>query len=229
MKNFFWLPGLFIMTISLIIPGKSYALSTEEDRISYSIGQDIGKTLKRQGINLNTRFLIQGLQDHLSNKPSKMSDKEMREAMQRFSQSMRAKQEQKMIKQASKNLEEGEKFLAQNKKKPGVITTKSGLQYKVLKKGSGKSPKLTDTVVTHYRGTLLNGTEFDSSHKRGKPASFPVNGVIKGWTEALQMMKIGEKRQLFIPAGLAYGPRGAGSMIPPNATLIFEIELLEVK
>ena len=130
---------------------------------------------------------------------------------------------------AEKNTTEGEKFLTENKNKPGVKTTASGLQYKVLKEGSGSPPKETDTVVVNYRGTLIDGTEFDSSYKRGEPATFPVNRVIKGWTEALQLMKPGSKSQLFIPANLAYGERGAGGDIGPNATLIFEVELLNVK
>jgi len=130
---------------------------------------------------------------------------------------------------ADKNQKEGEVFLAENKKKKGVITLPSGLQYQVIKEGTGKIPKATDTVTTHYRGTLIDGTEFDSSYKRGEPASFPVNGVIKGWTEALQLMKVGSKWQLFIPSNLAYGPQGAGQAIGPNATLIFEIELLSIK
>src|SRR5204863_9102484 len=130
---------------------------------------------------------------------------------------------------AEKNTTEGEKFLAENKNKPGVKTTGSGLQYKVLKEGSGTPPKETDTVVVNYRGTLIDGTEFDSSYKRGEPATFPVNRVIKGWTEALQLMKPGAKYQLFIPSDLAYGPGGTGGDIGPNATLIFEVELMSVK
>jgi FKBP-type peptidyl-prolyl cis-trans isomerase FklB len=129
----------------------------------------------------------------------------------------------------TKNKAEGEKFLADNKKKEGIKTTASGLQYKVIKDGTGKTPKATDTVSTHYRGTLISGKEFDSSYKRGEPAEFPVNGVIKGWTEALQLMKEGAKWQLFIPSELAYGERGAGQDIGPNSTLIFDIELLSVK
>jgi FKBP-type peptidyl-prolyl cis-trans isomerase FklB len=135
-----------------------------------------------------------------------------------------------MVKQhADKNQKEGEVFLAENKKKKGVVTLPSGLQYRVITAGTGKIPKVTDTVTTHYRGTLIDGTEFDSSYKRGEPASFPVNGVVKGWTEALQLMKVGSKWQLFIPSNLAYGPQGAGQVIGPNATLIFEIELLSIK
>jgi FKBP-type peptidyl-prolyl cis-trans isomerase FklB len=130
---------------------------------------------------------------------------------------------------ADKNQKEGEVFLAENKKKKGVVTLPSGLQYHVITAGTGKIPKATDTVTTHYRGTLIDGTEFDSSYKRGEPASFPVNGVIKGWTEALQLMKVGSKWQLFIPSNLAYGPQGAGQVIGPSATLIFEIELLSIK
>jgi FKBP-type peptidyl-prolyl cis-trans isomerase FklB len=156
--------------------------------------------------------------------------KEDREkTLQAFQKEMMEKQIAASKEAATKNAGEGEKFLAENKKKDGVKTTASGLQYKVLKEGSGASPKETDTVVTNYKGTLLDGTEFDSSYKRNEPASFPVNRVIKGWTEALQLMKPGAKYQLFIPASLAYGERGAGQLIGPNATLIFEVELLSIK
>jgi FKBP-type peptidyl-prolyl cis-trans isomerase FklB len=149
--------------------------------------------------------------------------------MTTFSQELRTKQQAAMQEATQKNAAVGQKFLAENKTKPGVKTTASGLQYKVLKEGSGPSPKETDTVVTNYRGTLINGTEFDSSYKRNEPVTFPVSGVIKGWTEALQLMKKGAKYQLFVPADLAYGARGAGQDIGPNETLIFEVELLDIK
>jgi FKBP-type peptidyl-prolyl cis-trans isomerase FklB len=142
---------------------------------------------------------------------------------------MAAFQKEMIAKLGEKNKAEGEAFLAENKKKEGVKTLPSGLQYKVIKAGTGKKPKVTDTVTTHYRGTLMNGTEFDSSYRRGQPVSFQVNGVIPGWTEALQLMEEGAKWQLFIPSNLAYGERGAGRDIGPNATLVFEIELLSIE
>jgi len=157
-----------------------------------------------------------------------MTEQEIQETLKTFQQEMAAKQAEKTKQLAEINKKEGEAFLAENKKKEGVKTLPSGLQYKILTEGSGKTPKETDTVTTHYRGTLIDGTEFDSSFKRGQPASFTVNGVIKGWTEALQLMKEGSKWQLFIPSDLAYGDRGAGGQIGPHATLIFEVELISI-
>jgi FKBP-type peptidyl-prolyl cis-trans isomerase FklB len=169
-----------------------------------------------------------GLRDAMSGGKPLLTDDQVKETMTAYSNSMREKQAAEAKEASAKNAAEGEKFLSENKTKEGVKTTASGLQYKVLKEGTGQSPKETDTVVTNYKGTLINGTEFDSSYKRGEPASFPVNRVIKGWTEALQMMKPGSKYQLFVPANLAYGERGAGQDIGPNETLIFEVELLSV-
>jgi FKBP-type peptidyl-prolyl cis-trans isomerase FklB len=149
--------------------------------------------------------------------------------MAAFQKEMMAKQQELAKKLGEKNKKEGEAFLSENRKKEGIKALPSGLQYKVVKAGTGKKPKSTDTVTTHYRGTLIDGTEFDSSYRRGQPASFPVSGVIAGWTEALQLMEEGAKWQLFIPPNLAYGERGAGSQIGPNATLIFEIELISIQ
>lgn len=205
------------------------ALKDPKDKVSYSIGLDIGSTLKKQNIDVNADTLIQGLKDALTGAKPQLTEEQMKETMTAFSQELRQKQQAATQEASQKNATEGEKFLAENKKKPGVKTTASGLQYKVLKEGSGPSPKESDTVVTNYRGTLINGTEFDSSYKRNEPVTFPVNGVIKGWTEALQLMKKGSKYQLFVPAELAYGPRGAGQDIGPNETLIFEVELVDVK
>jgi len=205
------------------------ALKDPKDKVSYSIGLDIGSTLKKQNIDVNTDTLIAGLKDALSGAKPQMTEEQMKETMMNFSKELRDKQQAAMQEATQKNAATGEKFLEENKKKPGVKTTASGLQYKVLKEGTGPSPKETDTVVTNYRGTLINGTEFDSSYKRNEPVTFPVSGVIKGWTEALQLMKKGSKYQLFVPANLAYGPRGAGQDIGPNETLIFEVELLDIK
>jgi FKBP-type peptidyl-prolyl cis-trans isomerase FklB len=204
-------------------------LKDQKDKASYSIGYDIGETFKKQNVDLNPDALFGGLKDALAGKEASLSKEEREKTLQAFQKEMMEKQMAASKEAATKNAAEGEKFLTENKKKDGVKTTASGLQYKVLKEGSGASPKETDTVVTNYKGTLLDGTEFDSSYKRNEPASFPVNRVIKGWTEALQLMKPGAKYQLFIPSALAYGERGAGQLIGPNATLIFEVELLSIK
>jgi FKBP-type peptidyl-prolyl cis-trans isomerase FklB len=157
-----------------------------------------------------------------------MTEEEIRQTMMAFQKEMMAKQEEQMKKAGEKNKKEGEAFLAENKKKEGVITLPSGLQYKVIKAGQGKKPQASDKVTVHYRGTLINGTEFDSSIRRGQPATFPVSGIIPGWSEALQLMQEGAQWQLFIPPNLAYGERGAGNVIGPNSTLIFEVELISV-
>jgi FKBP-type peptidyl-prolyl cis-trans isomerase FklB len=204
-------------------------LKDQKDKASYSIGYDIGETFKKQKIELNIDALVAGLKEAVGGKEATMSKEDRDKTLQAFQKEMMEKQIAASKEAATKNQAEGEKFLAENKTKDGVKTTASGLQYKVLKEGSGPSPKETDTVVTNYRGTLIDGTEFDSSYKRNEPASFPVNRVIKGWTEALQLMKPGAKYQLFIPSSLAYGERGAGQLIGPNATLIFEVELLSIK
>jgi FKBP-type peptidyl-prolyl cis-trans isomerase FklB len=204
-------------------------LKDQKDKASYSIGYDIGETFKKQNVDLNPDALFGGLKDALAGKEATLTKEDREKTLQAFQKEMMEKQMAASKEAATKNAAEGEKFLTENKKKDGVKTTASGLQYKVLKEGSGAAPKETDTVVTNYKGTLLDGTEFDSSYKRNEPASFPVNRVIKGWTEALQLMKPGAKYQLFIPSALAYGERGAGQLIGPNATLIFEVELLSIK
>jgi FKBP-type peptidyl-prolyl cis-trans isomerase FklB len=223
---------IFLALVSLASTGFSQQptqLKDEKDKVSYSIGLDIGNTFKKQKMDINTEVLMAGIKDAQSGAKPLLSEEQVKETMTAFSKSMVEIQTAAAKEAAEKNAAEGEKFLAENKAKEGVKTTPSGLQYKVLREGSGTSPKETDTVVTQYRGTLINGTEFDSSYKRNEPTTFPVNRVIKGWTEALQMMKPGAKYQLFIPANLAYGERGAGQDIGPNETLIFEIELLSVK
>jgi FKBP-type peptidyl-prolyl cis-trans isomerase FklB len=196
-----------------------------KDKVSYSVGLSVGSNFKKQGQDLNPDAMLAGLKDALSGKQPALSEKEMQETMEAWSKQMEDKQKT----MSEKNAADGVKFLAENKSKSGVKTTASGLQYKVIKEGSGAQPKVTDTVTVNYRGTLINGTEFDSSYKRGQPATFPVNGVIKGWTEALQMMKAGSKYQFFIPSSLAYGERAVSADIAPNSTLIFEVELIEVK
>jgi FKBP-type peptidyl-prolyl cis-trans isomerase FklB len=226
--------SLPIALIALVLCSTALAeekttLKDTKDKVSYSIGLDIGSTLKKQKIDVNADALSAGLRDALSGGKPLMTEEEVKTTMTTFSQELVQKQQAAAQEAATKNAAAGEKFLTENKTKPGVKTTASGLQYKVLKEGTGPSPKETDTVVTNYRGTLINGTEFDSSYKRNEPATFPVNGVIKGWTEALQLMKKGSKYQIVVPAGLAYGPRGAGQDIGPNETLIFEVELMDIK
>ncbi|HVX61143.1 MAG TPA: FKBP-type peptidyl-prolyl cis-trans isomerase [Pirellulales bacterium] len=197
-------------------------------KASYVFGVNIGRNMKEQEMDIDTDSLARGLADALAGKEPEMSDEEMQQVMVAMQNIIVARQRAMAKTAGDKNKKEGAAFLAANMKKEGVKTTSSGLQYKVLKSGKGASPKASDTVTTHYKGTLLNDEEFDSSYKRGEPTSFPVNGVIPGWTEALQMMKVGDKWRLFVPAELAYGERGYPPAIPPNATLIFEIELLDV-
>jgi FKBP-type peptidyl-prolyl cis-trans isomerase len=208
---------------------KKPALDTQKQKVSYSIGLDIGRNCKQGEIDIDLAALVQGIKDAISDSTPMLTDAQVRETMQQFQQEMITKQSEKSNMVAEKNKKEGEAFLAENAKKEGVVTLPSGLQYKIIQQGSGRKPKLTDEVTTHYRGTLLDGTEFDSSYKRGEPTSFPVNGVISGWTEALQLMPVGSKWQLFIPSNLAYGMRGAGGTIGPNAALIFDIELIAIK
>ena len=204
-------------------------LNSQEDKLSYSFGQNIGNSIKQQQIELNLDLLMKGIQDAVAGKESLLTTEEMQNVLKEFQKERFAKLAEERKKLAETNLQEGEAFLTANQAKEGVITLPSGLQYKVITQGSGNTPKATDQVTTHYRGTLIDGTEFDSSYKRGKPATFAVNQVIPGWTEALQLMKEGDKWQLFIPAKLGYGERGVpGGKIGPNATLIFDIELISV-
>jgi FKBP-type peptidyl-prolyl cis-trans isomerase FklB len=219
---------LVALTIQLSAQKKP-TLTTEKDKVSYIIGTDIAKNLKKQGIDIDPELLFKGLKDAFTDQKLLLSDEEIQQVMSAFQQEMMAQQSKKAGELAEKNQKEGEAFLAANKKKDSVITLPSGLQYKVIAEGAGKMPTLNDTVTTNYRGTLIDGTEFDNSYKRGEPATFPVSGVIPGWTEALQHMKVGAKWQLFVPANLGYGERGAGQTIGPNATLIFEVELLSIK
>lgn len=185
--------------------------------------------MKRDGVDVDTAILMRGLKDALAGSTPLLSDQEAQTVMGALQTDVRKKQEEKQKELAETNKKEGDEFLAANKIKQGVVTLPSGLQYKILQEGTGPKPAADDTVTVNYRGTLVNGTEFDSSFKRGQPASFPVGGIIKGWNEGLQLMPAGSKWQLFIPPDLAYGPRGAGPTIGPNSTLVFEIELLSVQ
>jgi FKBP-type peptidyl-prolyl cis-trans isomerase FklB len=205
------------------------ALSNDKQKASYIIGNNIGASMKRDGVDIDLSAFIQGLKDSIAGTPGRLSTEETKEVMSRFQKSILAKHEAGQKSVGDKNQKDGEAFLAKNSKEPGVTTTASGLQYKVVTEGTGRTAALADTVTAHYRGTLIDGTEFDSSYGRGEPAKFPVTGVIPGWTEVLQLMKIGSKVQVFIPSKLAYGERGAGKEIGPNATLIFEIDLLDAK
>ncbi len=196
-----------------------------KDKISYIIGRDMASNLKKQGIDIEAEPFMQGLKEVIAGQPSSLSSSDVQQAMMALQQEMGQKQGA----QAAENKKAGEAFLAENKGKEGVKTLPSGLQYQVLQEGTGKTPSSTDQVTTHYHGTLIDGTVFDSSYERNQPATFPVNGVIAGWTEALQLMKEGSKWRLFIPSNLAYGTQGAGDVIGPNATLIFDVELISVK
>lgn len=200
------------------------------DKVSYALGLGIGSQLKSMGADsLNIDDFAQAIKDTISGAELKVSHKESQQIVQEFFKEQEAKQRAQAAENGKVAREEGEKFLAENAKKDGVQVTESGLQYSVIKEGTGKSPKATDTVVCHYEGFLTNGTIFDSSIQRGEPAAFPLNAVIAGWTEGLQLMKEGGKTRFFIPYNLAYGEAGAAGAIPPYAALIFDVELLEVK
>lgn len=203
-------------------------LTTQKQRVSYSIGANIGGNFKRQELDIDVKALAAGITDAVAGKIA-LTEAEMREVMTKFQEEMQTKMMAKQKIDGEANIKKGEEYLTANAKKDGVKTTASGLQYKVIKSGSGKTPKATDTVKVHYHGTLTDGTVFDSSVERGEPVSFPVNGVIPGWTEALQLMKEGDKWQLTIPSKLAYGEQGAGGKIGPNSVLVFDVELLSIE
>jgi FKBP-type peptidyl-prolyl cis-trans isomerase FklB len=204
-------------------------LKTDRDKASYALGMNIGQGLKRQTDDLDPAIVQRAMKDALSGNKTLMTEEEAKSAWMTFQVNMRKKQEQQAQQMAETNKKDGDAFLAENKTKTGVVTLPSGLQYKILTEGTGPKPAATDSVVCNYKGTLLDGTEFDSSAKHGGPATFPVTGVIKGWTEALQLMAVGSKWELFVPADLAYGQRGPGGGIGPNSTLIFEVELVSIK
>ena len=207
---------------------KPLVLETEKDKQSYAVGLNVGQSLHRDGIDVDPKIVLQGLQDAMSGGKVLLTDDQIKTVMTELQTQVRQKQEEKRQALAESNKKDGAAFLAANATKPGVVTLPSGLQYKILTPGTGPKPTASDSVVCNYRGTLLDNTEFDSSYKRGQPATFPVSGVIKGWTEALQLMPVGSKWQLFIPPDLAYGerPQGPGG---PNSTLVFEVELMSIQ
>ncbi len=204
-------------------------LKTTQDSVSYIIGTSIGRNLKAQKVEVSLNQLARGIQDAMDSNTLLITEEQAQRIMNEFQQQMIARQEEEAHAAGMIHRKEGEAFLAENKTKAGVRVTASGLQYKVIKMGTGPKPKSDQTVTVHYSGRTIDGKEFDSSYKRGEPTTFGVGQVIKGWTEALQLMPVGSKWELYIPADLAYGDRGAGQVIPPGATLIFEVELLSVK
>ena len=208
--------------------GEKPELSDENDRINYSLGYQIGGDLKRQHVEVDGDILLRGIRDAMNDADPLLGQEEMQTILIELKRKVLALQAQERAEAQQKNLQAGEAFLAENAKREGVVSLPSGLQYRVLEPGSGKQPAATDTVTVHYRGTLIDGTEFDSSYSRNKPATFRADRVIEGWREALQLMQEGAKWELFIPAGLGYGERGAGK-IQPNSTLIFEVQLIAVE
>jgi FKBP-type peptidyl-prolyl cis-trans isomerase len=204
-------------------------LTTQKDKVSYALGMNLGVNLHKQSVEVDPKILLQGLEDGMAGGKTQLSEEQARATLTELQSDLRKKQQEKMQQAGESNKKEGDAFLAANKGKEGVVTLPSGLQYKVLTAGTGPKPTASDSVVCNYRGTLIDGTEFDSSYKRGQPTTFPVGGVIKGWTEALQLMPVGSKWQLFVPSELAYGAQGAGANIGPNSTLIFEVELLSIQ
>ncbi|MGD8779950.1 MAG: FKBP-type peptidyl-prolyl cis-trans isomerase [Ignavibacteria bacterium] len=204
-------------------------LTTKKDSVSYSIGHSLGQNIKAQNLDMEIDILVKGLKDGIKGGSGLLTDEEMTKIIIAFQQEQHQKQKQKTDEEKKANLEAGNKFLAENKTKEGVIALPSGLQYKVIKEGTGSKPKKTDKVKVNYMGTLIDGTEFDNSYKRGEPISFELGSVIKGWTEGLQLMPVGSKYMFYIPANLAYGENRRSEIIGPNACLIFEVELLEIE
>jgi len=233
MSNFYRSTSLIALTLTLYAcnqdSGSNQPLETLEQKASYSFGVDVANRLKQQGVELDVNALNRGIADAYNGNELALGDEEQLQAKTSFQTQLRDSLVKKQAAVAETNIAAGKAFLEENAKQPGVITTESGLHYKILTTGDGKQPKETDTVTTHYKGTLIDGREFDSSYKRDAPASFPVNGVIKGWTEALQLMHVGDKWQLFIPSELAYGATKRSELIEANSTLIFEIELISIK
>lgn len=220
---------LLMASLATWIPAQEPKLESDRDKASYLIGRNIGETISGDGIELNIENLVIGLREGLTGKDSRITEADAMKVMEKFQAEVQKQSEAKVASAGADNLAAGTKFLNDNKKRESVKVTETGLQYEVLAAGKGEKPTPLDTVTVHYHGTLIDGTVFDSSVERKSPATFPVNGVIAGWTEALQLMQVGAKYKLFIPANLAYGKAGAGRDIGPNSTLIFEVELLSIK
>jgi len=233
MKKLFRLALCLALVTPLFAQTKSTAsklkFKTLTDSISYSLGADFGKNISNVGLDITLDFFMQGTKDALEKKALALSEEEIVNTLNKLQTIMTEKQQQAMKEQLEKIKKESEAFLVDNKKNKDVITTPSGLQYKIITKGNGKIPTAQDTVLAHYIGTLVDGTVFDSSVDRGEPASFALSAVIKGWSEALQMMPVGSKWMLYIPSDLAYGDNGAGQVIPPGAAIIFEVELISIQ
>ena len=204
-------------------------MKVDLDKVSYILGQSVGGDFRRKGFEIDPKIFTESFLAAFNGEEPNMRVSEMQHIMQNFQRAIQDKQEAEKMEAGKKNIEAGEAFLKENGKKEGVVTTESGLQYKVITQGEGKKPAATDTVETHYEGKTLDGNIFDSSYRRGQTTTFPLNGVIKGWTEALQLMPEGSKYELYIPSELAYGPTGSGGTIPPYSTLIFTVELIAVK
>jgi FKBP-type peptidyl-prolyl cis-trans isomerase len=228
MKTIFLTAVFFLGTMAWLFADGANVLGDDRARTSYAIGMMLGTNWKQQGVDVDNNLVLRGLNDQESGGPTLLTTQEMQTTLHDFQQALVAKQQEMRGKLAAKNKAEGGAFLETNKNQPGVVTLPDGLQYKVLTDGDGATPTPADIVTVNYRGTFINGTEFDASAKAGHPAQFPVNGVIHGWTEALTQMKVGSKWQLFVPSELAYGEQGRPG-IPPNSTLIFEVELLDAK
>ena len=222
---------LFMLLLSTLVTGVVWAgdsFKSDQEKVGYAIGMNIGMNMKQQQVDVDAAQVAAGLKAAFNGDETLLSVDEMAQVLTAYQQEMQMKQMAEMAAEAEKNLKLADAFLAANAKQDGVVTLESGLQYKVISSGTGASPAVDATVQVHYRGSLIDGTEFDSSYQRGEPASFPVNGVIPGWTEALQLMKEGDKWQLVIPPQLAYAERGAPPVIPPNSALVFEVELLKI-
>jgi len=220
---------LLTLAPSYLLADEVPALESLKEKESYSIGYQVGLSMMRDGVEVDLDTLIKGLQDAISEKDPLLNNEEMRDLIVDRRERAKEAQMQKLLETRAKNAEETQKFLSENVKKQGIMTTESGLQYKILKAGEGISPESGDTVTVHYKGTFIDGEEFDSSYSRGEPQTFQANRVIKGWTEALQMMKVGSKWKIFLSPRLAYGQKGDGKTIPPNKVLVFEIELLSIE
>lgn len=224
------LPAVAVVAaLGACAPTVKVDLEDTNQKVAYAIGLDIGRKMQQQGLEIDPAIVGRGLADGFGGGEALLDEEGMRQAMMEFQQQMMAKERARQDEQGAEQAAAGAAFLAENGKKEGVKTTESGLQIEILQEGSGPKPTSSDTVTVHYTGTLADGTVFDSSRERGEPATFPLSGVIPGWTEGLQLMSVGSRARLVIPSELGYGPRGAGGRIPPNAVLVFDVELLEIK